>query len=95
MWDVWTDRAEGEGYTLYTCAILTTSANTLMAPVHDRMPVIVAPEDYAQWLATDTRRMEPVEALLRPFDSARMIAFPVSPRANSASNDGPELIEPV
>ena len=95
IWDVWADRAEGEGYTLYTCAILTTSANALMSPVHDRMPVIVAPQDYDQWLAADARRMEPVEVLLRPFDSSRMAAYPVGLRANSASNDAPDVIEPV
>jgi len=92
LWDVWSGRTESdEGYTLHTCAILTTAANDLMAPIHERMPVIVAAANYDAWLAGEARG---VERLLRPFDSARMVAYPVSPRVDNAANDGPALIEP-
>lgn len=94
IWDTWAGRAAGdEGYTLHSCAILTTAANPLMAPVHDRMPVIVLPEDEERWLARGLTRADQIEGLLRPLEAARMVAYAVGPDVNKAANDGPELIE--
>jgi putative SOS response-associated peptidase YedK len=73
-------------------AIVTTAANELMAPIHDRMPVIVAPEDYAAWL--DGANAD-AERLLRPCPAALMQAYPVSSRVNAPANDDPLLLEPV
>jgi putative SOS response-associated peptidase YedK len=78
-----------------TCAIITTDANELLAPIHPRMPVILDPADEALWL--DPGCVAPIKVLpcLRPFPSERMEAIPVSSLVSSPDNEGPELIEPV
>lgn len=75
-------------------ALITTAANALSARIHDRMPLIVAREDYAAWL--DPRR-EPAElkALVRPYPAERMSAHAVSPRVNAPENDDATLVEPL
>jgi putative SOS response-associated peptidase YedK len=77
---------------LETCTIITTEANELCQPVHDRMPVILAADDYARWL--DTSSPDPAD-LLRPYASAAMRAYPISTRVNSPKNDDEALIEPL
>lgn len=79
-----------DGQPLDTCAILTTGANALIAPLHDRMPVIVAPADYARWLDPD--EADP-QALVQPFDAAAMAFHPVSTRVNSVRHDDAGLLE--
>ena len=71
-------------------SLITTQPNEVMAPIHDRMPVIIAPEDYAAWLDRDAR-----EAMkyVRPYPAERMAARPVSLRVNQPENDDPTLIE--
>ncbi|MGH9576263.1 MAG: SOS response-associated peptidase [Terriglobales bacterium] len=88
IWEEWGK----EGGKLETCAIITIGANELMAPIHDRMPVIIAPETYARWL--DPANESPFE-LLAPYPAENMIAYPVSTRVNSPKNDDPALIEPL
>jgi len=73
-----------------TVALITTAPNELMRPIHDRMPVIIAPGDYAAWL--DAKTANP-EALLRPYADSRMEAYPVSPRVNTPANDDASLVE--
>jgi putative SOS response-associated peptidase YedK len=68
-------------------SLITTAPNEIMQPVHDRMPVIVKPEDYAAWLAA------PHPELLAPYPAERMSAWPVSPRVSRPENDDPALIE--
>ena len=89
------DEAEpGDGPPVASFAVLTTAANALLAPIHDRMPVILHPEDEALWLSreiTDPRELEP---LLRPFPSEELVAYQVATVVNDARRDGPELIEP-
>jgi putative SOS response-associated peptidase YedK len=74
-------------------AILTTQANELVAPLHDRMPVILDPADYDRWLDPAT----PLDQLpaLNPYPADRMEAFPVSPRVNSVTNDDARCLEPI
>ena len=81
-----------DGDVLDTCAIITTAANALLRPVHERMPLIVAPEDYARWL--DPANAD-VDDLVAPFPAERMTCRPVSTRVNAVRNDEPALIEPV
>ena len=78
-----------------TCAIVTTTPNEVAAPVHDRMPVILDPDDEALWLDRDTQ--DPVAALacLRPYPAERMTVFPVATLVSSPENDGPELLQPL
>ncbi|HMQ31497.1 MAG TPA: SOS response-associated peptidase [Chloroflexaceae bacterium] len=84
-----------DGAWLSTCTILTTAANALMRPLHDRMPVILAPEHYALWLDPGLRDAGPLQELLAPFPPDRMVATPVSKAVNRATNEGPELLAPA
>ena len=79
---------------LLSCAILTTAANECVAPLHDRMPVILHPEAESAWLdrALDGD-LERLRELLVPVPAEALTARPVSMRVNSAANDGPDLIE--
>ncbi len=76
-------------------AIVTTTPNELVAPLHDRMPAILRPEDEADWLSRDLADPHAAQALLGPYPAAEMTADPVSPAVNNTRNDGPELMEPV
>jgi putative SOS response-associated peptidase YedK len=75
-------------------AIITTSANELMRPIHDRMPVILGKEDVAAWIAPATK-LDKALAMLGPCSSARIVAYPVSSLVNSARHDGPECVARV
>ena len=86
LWERW----RGGGAPLETCAIVTTDANAVMAPIHDRMPVIVAREDYARWL--DGAPGNDVSDLLRPADAAAIAVRRVSRAVNNARNENPALI---
>lgn len=78
-----------------SCTLLTTEANELLAPYHNRMPAILRPEDYEVWLNTDVRRPESLDQLLRPYPHEGMSAYAVSALVNSPSNDGPRCIKPM
>lgn len=79
---------------LYTACIVTTDANELMEPIHDRMPVILAPEAWSSWLDPGTPTWE-VKSLLRPAPAEGMRAWPVSRDVSNARSEGPRLIEAV
>ena len=81
-----------EGEVLDTCTIVTTTANALLAAMHDRMPVIVAPADYTRWLDV---ACADVTDLLAPYPAEAMTWYPVSTRVNSVRNDDATLIEQV
>lgn len=91
LWEIWQSPDGGE---LETCTILTTSPNTLMEPIHNRMPVIVDPLDYGTWLAPDTPAGQ-LQHLLRPFDDGRLAAYAVSTAVNRPQNDTEDLIVPA
>ena len=80
-----------DGVPAERCTIITTSANRLLRPLHDRMPVILPPDDYAAWLAEDAAR--DVAELLRPYPSEGLRAYRVSTAINSVRNDGPKCVE--
>ena len=71
LWQFWTDGAQK----LTTCCLITTMANELMQPIHDRMPVILRPEDYGEWIGHETPSSR-LRDLLKPFDSREMEAYP-------------------
>ncbi len=77
---------------MQTCTILTTAANAVLAPIHDRMPVILGPASYDRWL--DPGQVG-AEELLRPCPDDWLEAFPVSTRVNNVRNDVAELITPT
>ncbi len=89
LWDRWKDE---DGKVIQSCAILTTEANEVLRPVHDRMPVILHPQTYGEWLGDDVRNVAALKELLRPYPSAEMIAYPVSTDVNSPRNQGEDLI---
>jgi putative SOS response-associated peptidase YedK len=74
---------------------VTTEANGLVRPVHDRMPAILAPEDYATWLDPDLSRVDALSGLLRPFQSARMAARRVDPAVDDPRDDDPLSVAPL
>jgi putative SOS response-associated peptidase YedK len=78
-----------------TCAILTTRSNELMAPIHGRMPVILADTEALQWIAPGPVTPARVAEITAPLASAEMEATPISSLVNNPHNDGPEVLEPV
>ncbi|MDW8468794.1 MAG: SOS response-associated peptidase [Burkholderiales bacterium] len=89
LWERWS----GPEGPLETCAIVVTRANEALAPVHDRMPVIVAPEHWQRWL--DCSAPTDVGDLLRPCDPALLVLYPVSGAVNDARRDEPSLVRPL
>jgi putative SOS response-associated peptidase YedK len=92
LWDRW---RHGDERSIESFTILTTTANELVAKVHDRMPVIVDAGDVATWLEDAADDTAAAVALLRPYPPKGMLAYPVSRRVNAAQNEGPDLIERV
>jgi putative SOS response-associated peptidase YedK len=88
------DHWEGEAGPLDTCAILTTAPNALMAPIHDRMPVILPEAAWAAWLDPGTPLGEVLGQLL-PCPAEALRAHPVGPEVGQVRNDHPGLIEPL
>ena len=91
LWDRWRDPT---GALIESCSILTTTPNSLLANVHDRMPVILPRERYDLWLDPGFKDVEALAEVLVPFDAAQMRSFPVSTRINSVTNDDPECVAP-
>jgi len=91
LWEVW---HSSDGSFVQSCTILTTQPNELMAPIHNRMPVIIAPEDYSMWLDPGPRPEDGLH-LMRPYAGAQMAAYAVSTAVNSPRNDTEACIEAV
>ena len=91
LWDEW---SAPEGGALRTCTIITTAPNPLMEPIHNRMPVILRPDAYAQWLDPNPARPADLQPLLAPFPAEAMAAYPVSTLVNRPANDRPECVLP-
>lgn len=89
LWEHWED---GNGEAIDSCTVLTTSSNELMRPIHDRMPVILAPKDYDLWLDPKLQKSELLQPLLQPYSDEEMTAYPVGTLVNKPSNDSPECI---
>jgi putative SOS response-associated peptidase YedK len=92
LWETWNDPT---GKALETCAILTTAANVIAAPVHERMPVILQRENYNRWLDPATTETAVISELLKPADDRLMRCFPVSERVNRPGNDDAECSAPI
>lgn len=88
LWESWTDRSTGE--LLETATIVTTAANDFLRELHDRMPVVLQPEQARAWLAGDPGILEAVTARPPEFQ-----AWPVDRKVNNSRTEGPELIERV
>ncbi|WP_162427264.1 SOS response-associated peptidase [Pontibacter pudoricolor] len=89
LWDEWLDKSTGE--VLHTYTIITTEANELVKPIHDRMPVILSPEAEELWLDSHETQ-EDLLTLLKPYKTDTMKAYPISPLINSPLNNVPEVL---
>ena len=92
LWEHW---KSAEGQPLETCTIITTAPNELMQAIHNRMPVILSPSSYDQWLDPTVQQLEPLKALLQPYSSEELMAYPVSTLVNNPRHDAPQCLEPV
>ncbi len=92
LWEQW---PSPEGDVWQTCTILTTDANSLLRQVHDRMPVMLHPEDYDRWLDPQNHDTEALQSLLRPYESEAMLSYAVSPLVNSPTHDQPDCVAAI
>jgi putative SOS response-associated peptidase YedK len=101
LWDSWIEKgpkhasrgpSKREPLRIESCTIVTTAANAMLAPLHDRMPVILSPGDYALWLDPAVREPEAVAHLLVPYEGDELVAEPVSMHVNRVANDDPECV---
>ena len=90
LWDTWRDE---QGQEIKTFTILTTAANSLLAPLHDRMPVILKKADESAWLDPCLNDAAQVEKIIGSFPSEKMTLYPVNSMVNSWKNDTPECIQ--
>ena len=89
LWDEWTDPTTGE--VLLSCTVITTIANELLSPLHDRMPAILAEADWPAWLGETPATDAELQALLRPYPAEGMKLWPVDKRVGNVRNDDPGL----
>lgn len=88
IWEAW----RHENQSIESCALFTTRANAIVAPIHDRMPVVLPPKDFACWLDPANEDVDGLSKLLRPLPANKMKAWPVSTRVNSPRRDDPDCI---
>jgi putative SOS response-associated peptidase YedK len=93
--EVWRDRGEPDAPWVRSCAIVTTTANEKLAPIHDRMPVVLSEAAWAEWLDPDNHDTTTLAHLLVPADASEFLCYPVSTLVNKPDNQGPELLDPV
>jgi putative SOS response-associated peptidase YedK len=92
LWDEW---LSPDGSQVKSCTIITTEPNALMSSLHTRMPVILPPEAYAEWLDPAPNKPETLQHLLAPYPPQKMTAYAVSTLVNNPLVDRPELIDPI
>lgn len=92
LWDEW---LSPDGSQVKSCVIITTAPNALVAEIHDRMPVILHPQDYEAWLSPEARLPQELQSLLTAFPAEEMSAYPVGRLVNNARLDTPEMIQPA
>jgi putative SOS response-associated peptidase YedK len=90
LWETWRDP---QGELIESCTILTTDANEVVLPIHDRMPVILKREDYPLWLDSAVTRPELLQPLLSSYPAAEMTVRPANPKVNRSSYDQPDCLE--
>ena len=92
LWESWRSPAWER---VRSFAIVTTEPNELCAELHNRMPVILAPEVWPAWLGGEPADEAQLKSFLTPYPSDDMICWPVSPRVGNVKNNDPSLVEPV
>lgn len=92
LWENW---QAPDGSEIKSCTIITTEPNALVGKIHNRMPVILPPSAYEDWLDPAERAPQTLQGLLRPFPALELVAYPISTLVNNPANDVPEVIQPV
>lgn len=92
LWEHWQD---ANGNEIESCTILVRDANAQVRPVHDRMPVVIAPQAFDLWLDIHAQKSQPIETLLAAQQPPALEIYPVGREVNSPRNDSPQLIEPA
>lgn len=92
LWDRW---RSPEGALIESCTILTTEPNELLQDIHDRMPVMLAPEAYELWMAPSVTRVAELQTLLKPYPAEKMRRYRVSQRVNHVANDDAECLAEI
>ena len=98
LWEVWRNAAldaDDPAALVRSCTIITTEANVLLAPVHDRMPVILPSDAWGLWLDPAVQDPAALRPLLRPSPPEQLALYAVSPEVNNYRNDGPHLKDPI
>jgi putative SOS response-associated peptidase YedK len=95
LWEVWHDPADPGAESLRTCVIITTGANELVRPLHDRMPVVLPPEVWDRWLDRDFEDVDALTKLLVAAPAPDFALWPVGPEVNRADANGPHLLVPA
>jgi len=96
LWEIWHDPKIGDDAPrLRTFTIITTEANDLLEPIHERMPVVLPESEWDRWLDPEFQDVDALQQLLVPAPADQLEMWPVSTLVNKADNDGPELIERV
>ena len=93
IWSSW--RADGSSPWLHTCCVLTTAANELIAPVHDRMPVVLEASEWGEWLDPSMTERVDVESFMNAAEPTLLELRAVSTRVNAVRNNDPTLVDPV
>lgn len=89
LWDVW----RGPGGDMLSCSIIVADANALVRPLHDRMPVVIAPADYERWLDPGNHDLASLKALLVPAPDDFFVERPASPALNNPKTEWPQFID--
>ena len=92
LWEVWRPKDEPDAELLRTCTIITAGPNSVMRPIHDRMPVVLPPDAWDRWL---DKGVADVADLLVPAPDDLLVRTKVSTKVNNARNDGPDLLDPL
>jgi putative SOS response-associated peptidase YedK len=92
IWEAW---CSPDGQVMESCAILTTSANAKIAPIHDRMPVILHPSAFGLWLNREVHEAERLAPLFVPCPADQLVSYPVSPLVNNPANDTTACLKPA
>lgn len=93
VWESWTSKESGQSVESF--ALITTNPNTLMEGIHNRMPVILSPDDELQWIDPTHSNLESLDLLMKPCPSEWLEAIQVSTLVNSPRNNSPEVLRPV
>lgn len=95
LWDLWSDPEIPAGKPLKSFAIITTPANEVLKPLHDRMPALLPPQSWAAWLGESPASERELKAMLKPYPGGAMAFWPVDRRVGNVRNEGPDLFAPL